>query len=515
MLCPGSLRLRMADSPSINADLATADDPLGDSTAAAVVPLQGFHRQVIGLFCANVISLLVVGVSFVAYSRILSPPEFGLYAVALSATTLLSIILDGGLKTTIIKSEAEISKDEECSIAFLMFGVSMLLIVLLLAAQRPLLALRPGIRHDAGFVVAFVGIALLFYPFVALPTAHLERRLKYGHIAWIESIGVVVERGSPAALLLFTGAGLYSFVWALLASRILRSLILARFHRIPIRGLTRGGISSGWRHVKEGAWIQTGTISSVVRDNLHTLLVGPFFGKEWVGYYAWSFQVSLVGSQIFAQIAARVSLPLLAQASTFEVRWRRCLYQIRLLVTVVVPVLCAVWMILPAVDSRWFGGKWQPALAIIPLLFLRMIPGSATTPVAPLVMVERGGRTFASVSALWTVVEVAGASAFLFFMGPTGLAWSSALAVWVGLWVMVRSLDQDSTVLARQLIGGLLGRPIFAVIVPAALVLAALGRAWSVQGFGLLFPVTVGCILVLVSVLADKDYRRLLWHGKS
>jgi len=58
--------------------------------------------------------------------------------------------------------------------------------------------------------------------------------------------------------------------------------------------------------------------SSVARDNLHILLVGPLFGKEWIGYYAWALQICLVSSQVFAQISARVSLPLLAQAGSFQ-----------------------------------------------------------------------------------------------------------------------------------------------------------------------------------------------------
>ncbi len=279
---------------------------------------QGIRREVIGLFAANILTLLVVGLSFVVYSKLLSPSEFGLYAAGLSAATLLTLILDGGLKTTIIKLGAELPRDEESSIAVLMVAVSVGLIVILLALKQPLLALRPNIKHDTEFLFFFVGIALFSYPFVTLPTARLERRLKYGHIAWIESIATITEKCVPVLLLVFTRAGIYSFIWALLASRVLRAAILARFHRVSLLGLSWSGFSRSLRHVREGAWIQAGTVSSVIRDNLHVLLVGPFFGKEWIGYYAWSFQISLIGSQIFAQIAARVSLPLLAQTSSFQ-----------------------------------------------------------------------------------------------------------------------------------------------------------------------------------------------------
>jgi O-antigen/teichoic acid export membrane protein len=475
---------------------------------------QSIHRQVIGLFFANILSILAIGFSFIVYSKLLSPPEFGLYAVALSVATLLALILDGGLKTTIIKSDTNLAREEESSIAVLMVLVSIGLILLLLAVQQPILAFRPEIRHDTKFVVLFVGIALLFYPFVTLPTAKLERRLKYGHIAWMESLGTIIERGGPALFLVFTKSGIYSFVWALLISRILRAAILARFHPITLWAGSWAGFSSSLRHLREGAWIQVGTVSSVIRDNLHTLLVGPFFGKEWIGYYAWALQICLVSSQAFAQISARVSLPLLAQAKSFEERWSRCLYQVRLLAALTVPVLCGVWLILPTINTHFFRGKWQPAMAIVPLLFLRMVPGIASTPIGPLIMVQRGGRSFAKVSVMWTLAEIAGASLLLFALGPIGLAWSCVVMVWVGLWIMLTALGQNSLDLGKQLTAGLLRHPSFAFLVPATLVLSVVGRSRPLQEVSPMVPVIVACLLVAASILLEPNFRRLLTREK-
>jgi O-antigen/teichoic acid export membrane protein len=116
------------------------------------------RRRVIGLFAANALSFLVVGLSFIAYSRILSPSELGLYAMALSSGTLLTLVLDGGLKTSVIKMEEPLRKEQEASIILLMLAVSVFLIALLQLFVHLLLAQRPEIRHDAKFVVLFVGI---------------------------------------------------------------------------------------------------------------------------------------------------------------------------------------------------------------------------------------------------------------------------------------------------------------------------------------------------------------------
>jgi O-antigen/teichoic acid export membrane protein len=476
---------------------------------------RNIQRQVIGLFTANILTILAIGFSFAVYSNLLSPPEFGLYAVALSVATLLALILDGGLKTTIIKSETNLPREVESSIAVLMVLVSIGLILILLAVQHPILALRPEIRHDTKFVVLFVGIALLFYPFVTLPTAKLERELKYGHIAWIESLGTVIERVGPALFLLFTSAGIYSFVWALLISRLIRAAILATFHPISILAGSWAGFSNSLRHLREGAWIQAGTISSVARDNLHTLLVGPLFGKEWIGYYAWALQICLVSSQIFAQISARVSLPLLAQAGSFEKRWTQCLYQVRLLTMLTVPVLCGVWLILPTVNSNFFQGKWQPALALVPLLFLRMFPGMATTPLGPLIMVHRGGAAFGIANLLWTLLEVIGACALVSALGPSGLAWSYAFVVWIGLWLLMTSLHRNTGGLMRNLAREIVVRPSVIFAACATVALTMLARTFHLPARESWLVYVFASAMILGSYLLEPELRGFLIHGET
>jgi O-antigen/teichoic acid export membrane protein len=478
-------------------------------------PPQDMHRGIVGLFIANIVTLVVVGLSFVAYSQLLDPSDFGLYAVALSAATILALVLDGGLKTTIIKLDSELSPQEESSIAVWMVLVSAGLLLLLVVTEGPLLAMRPGIRHDAKFVTIFVGIALLFYPFVTLPTANMERKLRYGQLAWIESLGMVVERGGPALLLILTKGGIYCFVWALLASRVLRVLVLAQFHRIDFLRLSWAGFSDSLRHLREGAWIQAGTLSAVIRDNLHTLLVGPLFGKEWIGYYAWALQICLVSSQLFAQISARVSLPLLAQAQEFDRRWPRCLFQIRLLTMLTVPVLCGMWLILPAMDTHFFHGKWEPALALIPFLFFRMIAGMATTPIGPLIIVQRGGAVFAKSNFQWTLAEAAGAFVLLKLLGPTGLGWSYAFVVWFGLWILLVSLRQKTGSLVKELVKGLVLRPsvLSALCVTAGAILVSKVSRFPISN---MWPALfVAGVLVVCSYAVEPELRGYLFHGKA
>src|SRR5262249_36664111 len=167
----------------------------------------------------------------------------------------------------------------------------MAIIAVLYGFERPLALWWPKLRQDYQFVVSFVCASLIFYPLVTLPTARLERRLGYSHIAWIESTAMLLERGAPALILLWFHTGVYAFLWALLISRVFRVMALSRFHRCAIWLASFRQVRQGLHLLGVGSWIQLGNLSNVVRDNLHVLLIGPFFGKEWIGNYTWALQV--------------------------------------------------------------------------------------------------------------------------------------------------------------------------------------------------------------------------------
>jgi len=473
------------------------------------------RKKVASLFAANTFSFLLVGLSFIVYSRVLSPGEFGAYGAAFAAATMLSLVLDGGIKTTIIKMQREVTDTEEAVVLWVMLLGALLITVLFYGLQRPLLLWWPQIKHDYRFVVSFVAVSLVFYPLVTLPTAWLEHRLSYGHIAWIESTGMLLERGSPALILLWFHAGVYSFLWALVVSRIFRVVALSKFHRCAVRIPAFRELRQGVHLLGEGSWIQLGTLSNVARDNLHVLLVGPFFGMAWIGNYTWALQVCQISSQVFAQISARVALPLFAQGGSFEDRWSKCLHQIRLLTMLTGPILCAVWLVLPSLNARFFHGKWTAALVLIPLLFFRMLPGLATTPLGPLVMVHCGGYVYARVAFMWTLTEVAGAIIFIAFLGPIGLAWSYAIMVWAGVWLMLAALAPSDRSLVKELAGQIFKRPglYFAgvTVVFLTLLFKNINPVYSSSVW--FFGVLAG-IVVSASYLLEPDVRAFIRHEK-
>jgi len=473
-------------------------------------------RKIARLFAANTFAYVTVGLSFVVYSRLLSPGEFGSYGAAFALSTMLALVLDGGIKTTIIKMSREVTVEEEAAVLWLMVAGALSITAIFYSLQLPIALWHPQITRDYRFVLSFVGVSLICYPLITLPTARLERRLDYGDIAWIESTGILLERGAPALILLWFHCGVYSFLWALILSRVFRVAALRTLHASALWPISLKQVAESLHLFREGTWIQMGTLANVVRDNLHVLVVGPAFGRDWIGNYTWALQICQVSSQAFAQICARVALPVFAQGTTFQARWPKCLFQIRWLTILTAPVLCGVWLILPVVNASFFHGKWASALVLIPFLFFRMLPGLATTPLGPLIMVHCGGRTYARVVSRWTIAEFGCATLCIALFGPTGLAWSYALMVWVGLWLMLSALGETKYGLAKQLIDQIFGRPglYFAAAAVCALALF-LRNTNSPYSTNVWFLGSFACGVVIGSYLLEPDVRRLIRDEKA
>ncbi len=325
----------------------------------------------------------------------------------------------------------------------------------------------------------------------------------------IESVGLALERASPIVFLLGFHTGIYAFTWGLLLGRVFRMILVNLFYRASFHLPSWGHVRQAFYLVKEGTWLQVASGAAFVRDNLHVLLVGPLFGSNWVGYYGWGLQLSLIASQVFVQISARVSVPMFAQTATFERRWQNCLYQIRLLAMLTAPILIAVLLVLPGIDDHFFLGKWRPGISILPLLFLRMLPGLATTPLGALLMVERGGKRFATANVLWAALEVAGAALLLHLLGPTGLAWSYATVVWIGLAICLAFLGHNTARLTADVAWSLLQRP--SLIIGSAslgalvLVFAAIGLN---QGLHYQIPVAFAAAVLAAAYLSESYIRK-------
>jgi O-antigen/teichoic acid export membrane protein len=471
------------------------------------------RRYVMPLFAANAVAFGTVGVSYFVYSRLLTAQEFGAYAAALAVGNLAILVLDGGIRTSIIKHTTNLAPEEESALLSLMLGLSAVLLLVVFFGQRAVSHFYPAAEGQTGFVAAFAAVYLVTYPWIGLPTAALERGLAYSQIAWIESIGNVLERATPILFILFGNLRLGAFVVGLAIGRVLRAILLTRIHRVRLTPSIGASSTVVRSLLREGLWFQAGGAGSLIRDNLHVILLGPLFGAVWVGYYAWALQLCMLASQIFVQISALVSLSVTARSVEFSERWSMVAQQLAMLTSITAPILAMVIIIAPNMDHFLFADKWHSALTLLPLLCARMIPGIACAPVGTLLLVHRGARSFALALWAWTGVEMIAAYIAVELLGSTGLAVSYALAAWFGVFVLARGLRPFAPPLFRLICATIFRRPALWLSAAMAIIFVGL-RDWADQA---VTPWVAGAGVVCLTAVVwiDSNIRSVLRAGRA
>lgn len=456
---------------------------------------------------ANAVALAVVALSYILYSRLMTPAEFGLYAGALAVAKLGQTILDGGLKIALIKHQASVSPGVLRALFIGSAGSGFIALALLAITVCTLAALTNFGSGNALFFSAYGAAYFLTYPFLFIPLAQLERQQRFIPVASAEMLGVSIEYALPALLWLWIAPGFWSFILAAWIGRSLRTGIVLGV--CDDRSWLTRSAAPQWRESKvllrEGLGLQMAVSLSLLRDNIHLLLVGPWFGKEWAGLYAWALQMCAVASQVFVQTATRVALPALRLMQGVDARWKATLTQIAWLTIFTAPPLVFLTDLATAANAALFNSKWTLALELLPWLVVRMLPSLATTPLGSLVLADKGARGYAVANAWWTGGEVFVAAVMLWRYGPIGLAWSYAFMAWLGVAAFVHQIAGPARLFS-------LLPPLFVRPSLWAAVGLMLTYRWAVMHQGLANDLKSVCIYGVLGALICVAIERRFWQ---
>lgn len=415
---------------------------------------------VLSLGVANGLALLAAVGAAALYARWLDPAQLAQWALALALARAGLLLLDGGLKTALVRRDTlpdavTMHRLRTLSAAFAMGLTGAVVVGVWLLGAEGRLSQVPAV-----LLVAYMAAYLLPYPPMFEALARLERAQHFAPVGRAEGVSLAVEFALPAALI---AAGLpwwVAFALAVGLARTLRTAWIVRAARdLPDEAATADGLPTRGL-LGEGAGVQAVAGLSMLRDQMHLWLLAPWFGAAWAGAYTLALTACALVMQVSVTTVARVTLPAL-RATAAVGQWPAVLARTRWLAIGALPPL----MLLPAwvaqADAVWWGGRWQDALPLLPWLALRMVPGVATTTLGAWLLVAQGPWKAARAHAAWTGIEAALAAVLLLAVGPLGLAMALGCSAWAGV-VLFLSAAAPAEALAprlRALVGVLLWRP--------------------------------------------------------
>lgn len=255
------------------------------------VPPSVAQKTVHGAFALGIRQVLVQGTRVlggILLARLLTPGQFGIYAIVLYLQTFLTAFGDAGLAASLIRQHEE-PKTADYRAVFTIQQILVLVITLLMWLAAPWIASKYHLAPHNAWLFRLVALSFFTTSFMVVPLVRLERHLAFHKVAVVESAQAIVFNVF-AVYFAWRGLGAYAFVWALL----LRSLV----------GTALANWISPWQigwhwdwpliraHLSFGLPYQGIQVTSLLKDSISPIFIGILLGTSDVGYITWANMIA-------------------------------------------------------------------------------------------------------------------------------------------------------------------------------------------------------------------------------
>lgn len=358
------------------------------------------------------LQILTAGAT-IALARLLTPADFGVFAVAVAVQRLGLGLSQYGLSSALIARPGDPTPREQHSVTGFSLAIAVSLCVLTSALA---FGVAPAASADSDYMSS-VAIALLSLPFFAgrvIPTVLLERDLAYGRLVVIETADTLVfyAFAVPAAAL---GAGAVSLAGGV-AIGALAGMIVA----LAIKSWDRG-ISLDLEAIRPlarfGAQVSGSITIGVLRDFGFVTLVAGLGSSALAGFYAMNQRLLSVPVALQSAVG-RVAFPALSKIADPVQRAGAAARAAGLTAIVAGLPLTLVAAATDPMLAVIFGERWLPTADIV----LLSAPGMllvicVASPLQSLAMSHERGSLVLSVTAISGAVMLIAA---LLLVGPYG-----------------------------------------------------------------------------------------------
>ena len=352
-----------------------------------------------------------------ALSRLLTPEEFGLYALVLSCITIMSAPFQevGGANYLIQKRSLS---EHDIRSAFTITSVLSLAVGFVTFELRDVIAWAFS-NAALGHAMAIASLNFVLTPFATTLSALFRRDLEFKILAKCNLAGTIVIALVSVGLAIL-GFSFMAPIWGMLAGNSV-AVVLMMAARRNFRNFLPA--FSGYTDVVSfGAYSGAISALSVFYNLAPQIFLGRNLGFAAVGLYNRALNAAQMFDKFVAQVVAPVIMPAFV-AKTEAGKSLKLLYleAIEILSVVQWPFLLWVAVLAPAIIHVWLGPAWSDVVPLVRLLCiaqLALFGGYLTYPV----LVAAGSVRDALIAALISLPPSLAMSFAASFFGAQALA---------------------------------------------------------------------------------------------
>jgi PST family polysaccharide transporter len=406
-------------------------------------------------------------------ARLLTPEQFGLFAVAGIVVALANTLSDGAFALPLVQREDVTPVHIRTALWASLLMASTIAAVVALAA--------PWLQHFFGFaelqLILFAIVPVLLLKAVAsVGLALLQRAHRFSAITGIMVVTQVIGYVGPAILLAALGFGVWSLVIAQLVSGLLEAACFYAATRFPARPAVK--LDALKEILSFGGYLTLGRLANWGALQIDNIIVGRALGAEALGLYSRAYNLLAVSTTVLGDPAFRVLFPAFARLQADRARLQAG-FKRALAVALPFYACVSAFAILHggAAVLLVLGPRWMEAVAPLQLLFAAFIARAGYKYTESILLATGRSAQAAARQIIYFVLVALSAIAGSFY-GIAGVAAGVSIAIW-GFYIVSLIWLRSVVTLGE---GWLLHVHLRALLLAGLAAAADLGLQWALQG---------------------------------
>jgi len=298
-------------------------------------------------------------------ARILSPHDFGVFAVALTAYAIVSSIGELGVSACLMRADLDID-----SLAPTVATVSVLSCAILAGVMAALASPIAAALGSAAAVgpIRVMSLAVLLTGVFAVPNSQMMRDFKQDKIFLANAVGFV-----PSTMVLIalaeSGGGAMAFAWSMVARQFITGCVLiAAAPRYYWPGLARRALAVIFTF---GLPLAGANFVSYILLNVDYAFVGHLLGPTELGIYVLAFTVASWPYGVLGAVINNLSTPAFSRVKQDPALLKSAMATALRGVSLIVLPMCAMTAALAQpIVLTVYGAKWATSANVLVILSL-------------------------------------------------------------------------------------------------------------------------------------------------
>jgi teichuronic acid exporter len=374
----------------------------------------------------RITSQILTWISTILIIRLLEPADYGLMALAAVSYSILMLLTKAGMSTGIIQAK-DITKDQIRDLLGFLVVVNFVIFALhLLLAQ---LAAQYYNNPDIIPIMTVLSFTFLFIPWMSVPEAVLSREMKFKAKSLID-LFAEISASVVSLIMAFSGFGIWALVFPMLFRPFVKMLSYNRYCDAPIvPGFNFHGIG---HLLKFGTFVTIGGVVWMAYSQVGVFIGGHFLDAAVIGLYSVALFIAELPVSKIMPLVNQVLLPTLSMIKNQDKDIKQnVLYVIRVLTSIMFPMLLLVSALSIEVTNILFGDKWE-GLALLLALVVLVMPLRLVMNIFTPVVRAVGRPEIALRSALFMLALLVPSTLYLVQWGALGLCLSWVITIPLG-----------------------------------------------------------------------------------